>query len=160
MRKKLRQILALEKLDKTIVYSKCAVAFEDEINAWKEKLNVLKDKISIFTCDSSRKEYLVLDNEKTRRSTLVSKVIDVPEQLNVKLKSRKHLGQNDTVSFLISDGSDDGEVSDEERPSVSTSTSNQASYTVLESTNVSENVRRVTNDKTINVTWKSVPVHK
>ncbi|KAF5286300.1 hypothetical protein FQA39_LY04198 [Lamprigera yunnana] len=48
-------------------------------------------------------------DEKTRRAALVSKVIEVFEQLNIKLRSRKLLGHNDTVSFLISDGSDDGQ---------------------------------------------------
>ncbi|KAF5294799.1 hypothetical protein FQA39_LY00283 [Lamprigera yunnana] len=91
MGKELRQILALEKLDETIVYPKCAVIFDDKINACEGKLNVLQDKITIFTCDSSRKEFLVLDSrllhlmcrvdnipmtnvdEKTRRATLASK---------------------------------------------------------------------------------------
>ncbi|KAF5269870.1 hypothetical protein FQA39_LY08542 [Lamprigera yunnana] len=40
--------------------------------------------------------------------------LEASEQLNVKLKSRKDLGHNDTVSFIISDGSGDGEVRDEE----------------------------------------------
>ncbi|KAF5274614.1 hypothetical protein FQA39_LY07226 [Lamprigera yunnana] len=87
--------------------------------------------------------------EKTRRAALVSKVIEVSELLIIKLKSSKPLGLNDTVSFLISDGSDDVEVSDEERPAVSTSTPTRVSDTNLESTNVSENVRRVASGKTM-----------
>ncbi|KAF5273779.1 hypothetical protein FQA39_LY00894 [Lamprigera yunnana] len=82
-------------------------------------------------------------DKKTRRAALVSKVIEVSEQLNIKLKSRKPLGHNDTVGFLISDASDDCEVSDEKRPGVSTSTPTRVRDTDLESTNVSENVRRV-----------------
>ncbi|KAF5292318.1 hypothetical protein FQA39_LY03352 [Lamprigera yunnana] len=122
----MRQILALEKLDKTIVYPKCTVVFDDEVNVCEEKLNVLKDKISIFTCDSSRRELLVLDSRlshlmcrvnnipitnvdrKRRRATLVSYVLEVSKQL--KLKSGKPLGHNATVSFFISDDSEKGEI--------------------------------------------------
>ncbi|KAF5298553.1 hypothetical protein FQA39_LY11754 [Lamprigera yunnana] len=127
MRKELRQILALEKLHKTIVYPKCTVVFDDKVNACEEKLNVLKDKISIFKCDSSRKEFLVLDS---RLSHLMCRVDNIP-MTNVDEKQ-------DVLRWFRSDGSDDGEVSDEERPGVSTSTPTRVRDTDLESTNVSE----------------------
>ncbi|KAF5279984.1 hypothetical protein FQA39_LY05365 [Lamprigera yunnana] len=143
MRKELRQILTLEKLDKTFVYPKCAVVFDDEVNACEEKLNVLKDKISIFTCDSSCKEFLVLDS---RLLHLMCRVDNIPM---TSVDERQ-----DTLRWFKSDGSDDGEVSDEERRGVSNSTPTRARYTGLEPTNVSENVRQVASGKTINVTWK------
>ncbi|KAF5273214.1 hypothetical protein FQA39_LY07545 [Lamprigera yunnana] len=145
MRKELRQILALEKSDNTLAYAKCAVVYDDEVNACEEKLNVLKDKISKFTCDSSRKKFLVLDSrlsylmcrfDNIPMTNVDVKTIEVSEQLNVKLKSLKSLGRNDTISFLISDGCDDGEGSDEERPVVSTSTPTRVRDTGLETTNV------------------------
>ncbi|KAF5281375.1 hypothetical protein FQA39_LY17817 [Lamprigera yunnana] len=106
MRKELRQILALEKLEKTMDYPKCVIVFDDEVSICEEKWNVLKSKISMFTCDSSRRKILILNSrlshlmcrvdnipmtnvdKKTRHATLVSKILLVSEQLNVKLKSQ------------------------------------------------------------------------
>ncbi|KAF5302970.1 hypothetical protein FQA39_LY10148 [Lamprigera yunnana] len=51
-------------------------------------------------------------DEKTRRAILVSKVMQVFKQPNIKLKSRKPLGHIDTVSFLINDDSDEDETFD------------------------------------------------
>ncbi|KAK4886846.1 hypothetical protein RN001_003117 [Aquatica leii] len=133
MRKQLCKILALEKLDKIINYPKNTVIFDDEIKICEDKLNVLKGKIAAFTNLSSRKEFLVLDSrlshlmcrvdsidmtnndEKIKRANLVSQVLEISEQLNCKLKLRKPLGYNDSVSFLISDDSDEDESSEDEK---------------------------------------------
>ncbi|KAF5277880.1 hypothetical protein FQA39_LY06032 [Lamprigera yunnana] len=139
MRKESRQILSLKKLDKTIVYPKYTVVFDVEFNACEDKLNVLKNKISVFACDSSCKEFLVLDS---RLSHLMCRFDKIP-MTNVDKKQ-------DALRWFRSDGSDDGEVSDEEKPGVSTSTPTHVRDTDLESTNVSENVRQVASGKTIN----------
>ncbi|KAF5305376.1 hypothetical protein FQA39_LY09205 [Lamprigera yunnana] len=115
MRIKLCQNFGFGNLDKTIIYPKCTVVFDDEVNPCEEKLNVLKDKISIFTCDSSCKELLVLDS---RLSHLMCRFDNIP-MTNVDEKNKTrcvgfkgnrsfrtaqdqiNLSHNDTVSFLI-----------------------------------------------------------
>ncbi|KAF5299010.1 hypothetical protein FQA39_LY11642 [Lamprigera yunnana] len=90
MCEELRRILALEKLDKTVDYSKCAVVFD------VREFVVLDSRLSHLLC---RVDNIPMTNvdEKSRRATLVSKILEVSEQ-NVKLKSRKPLCHNDNVT--------------------------------------------------------------
>ncbi|KAF5275633.1 hypothetical protein FQA39_LY06745 [Lamprigera yunnana] len=143
MCKELRQILALEKLDKTIVYPKCAVIFD---NMFAKK--ILTNRGSILE--------LVRKNS---HAIEFAKEISHENFMEKEYRILECLGVFNACGGNFNDF-EEKDVIDKERPGASTSSPTRARDTDLESTNVNENVRRVASGKTINVTWKSVPVYK